>query len=69
MLNGLASYCAHGGAMGKTITQLESEWTTHGNIARLICALEREPIESRRIYLEGLLKEQRELVATYEVCS
>ena len=55
--------------MGKTVSQLESEWTTHGNIARLIRALEREPIESRRIFLEGLLKEQRELVASYDVCS
>jgi hypothetical protein len=55
--------------MGKTVTQLESEWTTHGNIARLLCALERETIESRRIYLEGLLKEQRELVETYEIRS
>lgn len=55
--------------MGKTIAQMESEWTTHGNIARLIRALEREPVESRRICLEGLLKEQRELVATYETCS
>jgi hypothetical protein len=55
--------------MGKTIAQLESEWTTHGNIARLMCAIERETIESRRACLEGLLKEQRELVATYEVCS
>jgi hypothetical protein len=53
--------------MGKTITQLQSEWTTHGNIARLSHALERETNEGRRTCLEGLLKEQRELVATYEV--
>jgi hypothetical protein len=53
--------------MGKTVTQLESEWATHGNIARLIRALERETIESRRTWLEHLLKEQRELVTTYEV--
>jgi hypothetical protein len=54
--------------MGKTVTQLESEWTTHGNIARLVSALERETIDSRRACLEALLKEQRELVATYEAC-
>jgi hypothetical protein len=53
--------------MGKTVTQLEREWATHGNIARLMRALELEPIESRRTWLEGLLKEQRELVSTYEV--
>jgi hypothetical protein len=53
--------------MGKTVAQLESEWTTHGNVARLMRALESETIESRRVWLEGLLKEQRELVSTYEV--
>ena len=53
--------------MGKTIAQVESEWTTHGNIARLVGALERETKDGRRTWLEGLLKEQRELVTTYEV--
>jgi hypothetical protein len=53
--------------MEKTIAQIESEWTTHGNIARLMKALDRETSDGRRTWLEGLLKEQRELVNTYEV--
>jgi hypothetical protein len=53
--------------MGKTVTQLESEWTTHGNVARLECALERETNAGRRTNIENVLKEQRELVASYEV--
>jgi hypothetical protein len=53
--------------MGKTIAQVETEWVTHGNIARLQCSLERETNEGRRVWLEGLLKEQRELAAIVEV--
>jgi hypothetical protein len=66
-LNALARYCAHGRWMEKTIAQIESEWTTHGNIARLLSALQRETSDGRRTWLEALLKEQRELVNTYEV--
>jgi hypothetical protein len=53
--------------MEKTTAQVESEWRTHGNIARLECALKRETNASRRTWLEGLLKAQRGLVTTYEV--
>ena len=53
--------------MGKTIAQVESEWTTHANIARLVCALERETNDGRRTWLEGLLKEQRELIITTKI--
>jgi hypothetical protein len=53
--------------MEKTVTQLQSEWATHGNIARLESALERETNDGRRSWLEGLLKEQRELANSYEV--
>ena len=66
-LNGLTSYCAHGRSMEKSAAQVESEWRTYGNIARLERTLERESNAGRRIWLEGLLKEQRELVATCEV--
>jgi hypothetical protein len=48
--------------MEKTTVQVESEWRTHGNIARLEWALEHEMNEGRRTWLQGLLKEQRELV-------
>jgi hypothetical protein len=53
--------------MGAAIEQVQAKWTTHGNIARLESALERETNEGRRSWLEGLLKEQRELAGTYEV--
>ena len=53
--------------MEKSIAQMEFEWRTHGNIARLERTLQRETNAGRRIWLEGLLKEQRELVATREV--
>ena len=52
--------------MGKTIAQVEAEWITHGNIARLERTLERETNAGRRIWLEGLLKEQRTLAITVE---
>jgi hypothetical protein len=53
--------------MGKTVAQVEAEWITSGNIARLERALERETNDGRRIWLEGLLKEQRTLATMVEV--
>ena len=52
--------------MGKTIAQVETEWVTHGNIARLERTLERETNAGRRVWLEGLLKEQRSLAIIVE---
>jgi hypothetical protein len=49
--------------MGKTNAQTESEWVTRSNIVRLQYALETEMDASIRRGLEGLLKEQRALVA------
>ena len=45
--------------MGKTIAQVEAEWITHGNVARLEYSLKSETNEGRRKWLEGLLQEQR----------
>jgi hypothetical protein len=53
--------------MEKTIAQTDAEWITHGNIARLQYLLGAEKDEGRRKCLEGLLKEQLELNARYEV--
>jgi hypothetical protein len=55
-------YGAHGHPMGKTIQQVEAEWVTHGNIARLKYALAAEKNPGRRTWLEGLLTEQRALM-------
>ena len=53
--------------MAKTIAQVQAEWTTHGNVSRIQCALELEMNDARRAGLEALLKEQLAIVALYEV--
>ena len=55
-------YRGHGRAMGKTVAQVEAEWVTQGNIARLKYALAAETDPGRRKWLEGLLDEQRGLI-------
>lgn len=47
----------------KTAAQLQAEWVTHGNIARVQAQLDREPNQGKRKALEELLAEQRKLVA------
>ena len=48
--------------MEKTVAQMQSEWVTHGNIARLQYALDAEKDGGRRKWLGGLLQEQLDLV-------
>ncbi len=47
----------------KTVAQLQAEWVTHGNIARLQSKLNSEADVGKRKCLEELLVEQRKLVA------
>ena len=46
----------------KTSAQVEADWVTHGNIARIKAQLDREPNEGKRRGLEELLTEQRKLI-------
>ncbi len=48
--------------MEKTVAQMQAEWVTHGNIARLQYVLKSETDEGRRKWLGGLLQEQLALV-------
>ncbi len=47
----------------KTVAQLQAEWVTHGNIARLQSRINSEADEGKRRGLEELLVEQRKLIA------
>ena len=53
--------------MGMTIAQVETEWRTHGKIARLQYALASEKDAGRRKWLRELLHEQQGLVTRVEV--
>jgi hypothetical protein len=56
---------AKSGAMtDKTSAQVEADWVTHGNIARIKAQLDREPNEGKRRGLEELLAEQRKLIVS-----
>lgn len=48
----------------KTSAQVEADWVTHGNIARINAQLDREPNEGKRRGLEELLAEQRKLIVS-----
>jgi hypothetical protein len=47
----------------KTGAQLQKDWVTHGNIARVQAQLDREPNPGKRKALEELLAEQRNLLS------
>ncbi len=47
---------------GKTVAQIQADWVTHGNIARVQAQLDREPNAGKRKALEALLTEQRKLI-------
>ncbi|MEY4708173.1 MAG: hypothetical protein RJB58_1896 [Pseudomonadota bacterium] len=47
----------------KTGAQLQADWITHGNIARMQAQLDRETNAGKRKVLEELLVEQRKLIS------
>lgn len=49
--------------MQKTGAQLQADWITHGNIARMQAQLDREANAGKRKVLEELLVEQRKLIS------
>ncbi len=53
---------AHGLGMTKTVAQIQAEWFTHGNIAKIQATLDAETNESKRAGLEKLLAEQKALL-------
>jgi hypothetical protein len=49
--------------MQKTVEQLQADWVSHGNIARLQAKLASEQNQGVRKTLEGLLAREREAIA------
>jgi DNA-directed RNA polymerase specialized sigma24 family protein len=49
--------------MQKTVEQLQADWVSHGNIARLQAKLASEQNEGVRKALEALLAREREAIA------
>ena len=48
--------------MTKTVAELQAEWVTRGNIAKIQASLDAETNDSKRAGLEKLLAEQRALL-------